>query len=150
MAPLHFWRSLVIHCSAWNKYFAIAGHCVRQSALRAGRSRFVSVFCIWYTIEIWKPASHCDRQKTNPVGHTWNCAGQWTMTGGYFLHCPCVFCSCLTHSVRKVSIKPSTKCTCNFFNVVAYFSLKRSFKYLVYLLLTFDQKFFKLMTVSTA
>ena len=43
--------------------------------------------CIWYTIEIWKPAGHCDRQKTNPVGHTWNPAGQWPLTDGYFMHC---------------------------------------------------------------
>ena len=33
--------------SAWNKYFASAGHCVRQSALRAGHSQFLSVFCIY-------------------------------------------------------------------------------------------------------
>ena len=72
---------------AWNKYFASAGHCVRQSALRACHSQFVSVFCIWCTIEIWKPTGHCDRQKTNPVGHTWNRAGRWPMTGGYFMHC---------------------------------------------------------------
>ena len=48
--------------------------------------------CIWYTIEIWKPG-HCARWKTNPVGHTWNHAGQWPMTDGYFMHCtpaPCL------------------------------------------------------------
>ena len=39
-----------------------------------------SVYYI-YTIEIWKPAGHCNRQKTNPIGHT------WPMTGGYFMHC---------------------------------------------------------------
>ena len=30
-----------------------------------------------YTVEIWKPTGHCDRQKMNPVGHTWNRARQW-------------------------------------------------------------------------
>ena len=28
--------------------------------------------------------------KTNPVGHTWNCVGQWQMTGSNFMHC--IFC----------------------------------------------------------
>ena len=37
------------------------------------------------TIEIWKPAGHCDRQETNRAGHTWNRAGQWPVTGGYFM-----------------------------------------------------------------
>ena len=32
--------------SAWNKYFASAGHRVRQSALRAGHSQLMPVFCI--------------------------------------------------------------------------------------------------------
>ena len=73
-------------CSAWNKYFASGGHHVQQSALRTSHSQFVPVFCIWYTIEIWKPAVHCDRQKTNPVGHTWNRAGQSPMIGAYFMH----------------------------------------------------------------
>ena len=74
--------------SAWNRCFASAGHRVRQSALRASHSQFVSVFCIWwYTIEIRKPAGHCDQQKTNPVGYTWNRAEQWPMTGNYFMHC---------------------------------------------------------------
>ena len=70
-------EDLAYGSSAWNKYFVSAGHHVRQLALRAGHSQFVPVFCIWYTIEIWKPAGLCDRQKTNHVGHTWNCAGQW-------------------------------------------------------------------------
>ena len=30
---------------------------------------------VFNTIKIWKP-----------VGHTWNRAGQWPMTGGYFMH----------------------------------------------------------------
>ena len=46
----------IAYYSAWNKYFASAGHCVWQSALCAGHSQFVPVFCKWYTIEIWKPA----------------------------------------------------------------------------------------------
>ena len=71
--------------SAWNKYFASAGHDARQSALSVGQTQFVPVLFIWYTIEIWKPTGHCDRQKTNPVCHTWNRAGQWPMTGGYFM-----------------------------------------------------------------
>ena len=33
--------------SAWNKYLTSAGHRVRQSALHAGHSQFVSVFCIY-------------------------------------------------------------------------------------------------------
>ena len=72
--------------SAWNKYFASAGHRVRQSALRVSHSQFLPLSCIWYAIEFWKPAGHCDQQKTNPVGHTWNRAGQWPMTGCYFMH----------------------------------------------------------------
>ena len=48
--------------------------------------QFVPVFYTWYTIEIWKPAGHCDRQITNPVGHTGDRAGQWPMTSGYFMH----------------------------------------------------------------
>ena len=39
---------------------ASARHCVRQSTLCAGHSHFVPVFSIWYTIEIWKAAGHCD------------------------------------------------------------------------------------------
>ena len=74
--------------SAWNKYFASVEHRVRQSALRAGHSKFVPVFCIRYTIEIQKAAGHCDRQKANPVGHTWNSAGQWPITSGYKSFCP--------------------------------------------------------------
>ena len=35
--------------SAWNEYFASAGHRVRQSALRASHSQFVPVFCMWYS-----------------------------------------------------------------------------------------------------
>ena len=69
-------RKHFTYISAWNKHLASAGH-----------SQFVPVFCILYTIEIWKPAGHWDRQKTNPVGHTWNRAGEWLMTGGYFMHC---------------------------------------------------------------
>ena len=84
---IHFsCRPCVFECSAWNKYFVSAGHSVQQSALHARHSQFVSVFCIWYTIEIWKPAGHCDWRKTNLVGHTWNRTGQWPMTGGYFMH----------------------------------------------------------------
>ena len=51
--------------SAWNKYFASAGHRVRQSALRASHTQFVPVFCIWYTIEIWKTAVHCDQNNSS-------------------------------------------------------------------------------------
>ena len=69
--------------SAWNVYFPSAGHCVRQSTLRAGHSRLLQVICVWYTIEIWKPVCHCDRQKTNHVVHTWNRAGQWPMNVSY-------------------------------------------------------------------
>ena len=69
--------------SFWNRYFIYR---VRQSTLRAGHSRFVPVIHIWYTIKIWKPVGHCDGQKTNPVSHTWNRAGQWPMTGRYFMH----------------------------------------------------------------
>ena len=76
-----------LYLSAWNKYFASTGQRVRQSALRAGHSQFEPVFCIWYTIEIWKPVGHCDRQKTDTAGHTWNRAVQWPMTGYYFMHC---------------------------------------------------------------
>ena len=78
LCALWLWWSI----SAWNKYFASAGHRVRQSIFRAGHSQFVPVIRIWYTIEIWKPAGHCDLQKTNCVGHTWNHARQWPMTGG--------------------------------------------------------------------
>ena len=35
--------------SAWNKYFASA-----RRRVGAGHLQFVPVFCIWYTIEIWK------------------------------------------------------------------------------------------------
>ena len=63
------WQSIKMN-SAQNKYFASTGHRVRQSPLCASHSQFVLVFCIWYTIEIWKPAGHCDRQNANPVGHT--------------------------------------------------------------------------------
>ena len=72
--------------SAWNKYFASAGHCVWQSALRAGQLQFVTVFCIWYTIEIWNPAGHCDRQKTNRVGHIWNRVGEWLTDDRWLFH----------------------------------------------------------------
>ena len=83
---LMFFNILLCCLSAWNKYFTSAGHRVRQSAVCAGHSQLVPVFCLWYTFEIWKPAGHSDQQKTNPVGHTWNRAGQWPMTGGDFMH----------------------------------------------------------------
>ena len=57
------------------------------SPLLASHSQSVPVFCVRYIIEIWKPAGHCDRQQTNPVGHTLNHVRQWQMTGGYFMHC---------------------------------------------------------------
>ena len=57
------------------------------SDIVSGSRNFVPVFCIWYTIEIWKPAGHCDRQKRNPVSHTWNRVGQWPVNGGYFMRC---------------------------------------------------------------
>ena len=90
--------------STWNEYFASAGHCVRQSALRAGHWQFVPVFCIWYTIEIWKPAGHCDRQRTNPVGHTGNRARQWPMTGGYFMHCTPAYPTCLGPQCTHIAV----------------------------------------------
>jgi len=79
-------RKTIVIFSAWNEYFASAGYCVRQWTLRAGHSQFVPVIRIWYTIEIWKPVGHCDGQKTNPVGLTWNRAGQLPMIGRYFMH----------------------------------------------------------------
>ena len=56
LTSFEFYRKNIVkaEASAWNKYFASAGHRIRQSALRVCHSQFVLVFCIWYTIEIWK------------------------------------------------------------------------------------------------
>ena len=59
-------------------------NCVKQSALHAGHWQFVPVFCICYTIEIWKPARHCDRRVLS-VHFSLN--RPFSMIGGYFMHC---------------------------------------------------------------
>ena len=45
---------IIIHNSAWNKYFACAGHRVRQSALPGGHSQFVTVTNFYENLNNWK------------------------------------------------------------------------------------------------
>ena len=114
------------------KHFASAGHSVRQSALRAGHSQFVSVFCICCTIEIWKSAGHYDRilsvtREIAPDSDRWPAVISCTEILDLTFNKMCLFSNQTLIFTWKATLKSRWRGVITTFKVILMQLLKRYF-----------------------